>query len=71
MYVVDLYVTYILRTLGIGTALMNQVKSIGYDFGAAQVVWPVHKLNGTAQRFYERLGAGPLMDQYCMGLPVD
>lgn len=57
MYLEDLIVTEELRGKGIGTMLVERLKTEALDRGWNRIIWQVLDWNETAIRFYRRLGA--------------
>lgn len=57
MYLEDLIVTEELRGKGIGTMLVERLKTEALDRGWNRITWQVLDWNETAIRFYRRLGA--------------
>lgn len=57
MYLEDLIVTEELRGKGIGTMLVERLKTEALDRGWNRITWQVLDWNDTAIRFYRRLGA--------------
>lgn len=53
LYLDDLFVAEGSRGAGIGGALLQRVKQIGHDSGAAMVTWMTAADNETAQKLYD------------------
>lgn len=66
----DLFVKAEYRGAGVGKAVMDQLAKIGREAGCGQIMWTVWRPNVAAGRFYTRLGAKELPDEYVMRLPI-
>ncbi|MGE4246976.1 MAG: N-acetyltransferase family protein [Parvibaculaceae bacterium] len=66
----DLFVKAAHRGAGVGKAIMDHLDKIGREVGCEQIMWTVWRPNAAAGRFYTRLGAEELPDEYVMRLPI-
>jgi GNAT superfamily N-acetyltransferase len=53
----DVFVVATQRGLGLGQALMNELRRVCLERGCHRLRWEVESDNAAALRFYERLGA--------------
>lgn len=58
----ELYVTEAARGMGVGHALVEQLRQHAIGFGASAIKWTVLKSNIPAKAFYRSLGGQP--DEY-------
>ena len=56
----DLYVKSCFRHQGVGTALMNGIKTAATRRGYSRIDWAVESGNENAKRLYGRIGAAPI-----------
>jgi GNAT superfamily N-acetyltransferase len=66
VHVADLFVRPVAHRQGIGRALMERVRTIARDHGAAHAFWTVWRKNRAARDFYRRIGAEPFDDEVLM-----
>ncbi len=71
MYIMDLYVAEEHRMRGAGASLMAHARSICRNSDVMEIVWSVYKLNHTARKFYQRLGAKLIDDVDYMYLEIE
>lgn len=62
IYLEDLFVRPGLRGKGIGKALLRHLAHLAVERGCGRVEWAVLDWNDPAIRFYEKLGAAPLVE---------
>ena len=70
LYLIDLFVSEAFRGRGIGEGLMERLAEVGRARGAELMAWSVLTENRPARRFYERVGARYVEDQYVMWRPI-
>jgi GNAT superfamily N-acetyltransferase len=70
LFVADLYVREAARGSGVGSLLLNEVRSIAISNELTQMVWTVWRENAHAIAFYQRFGAHPHHEEMVMLLPV-
>jgi GNAT superfamily N-acetyltransferase len=62
LYLEDLFVQPEYRGQGVGKALLARVAAIAFEQGCARLDWSVLRWNEPAIRFYESLGALPMVE---------
>ena len=62
IYLEDLYVREVWRSLGVGTALLQAVRQLAVARGCGRYEWSVLNWNRRAIDFYEKMGAQPMSE---------
>ncbi len=62
LYLEDLFVTPSLRGKGIGRALLRRVSKLALERDCGRVEWAVLDWNEPAIKFYEKIGAAPMVE---------
>ena len=57
LYLDDIYIQPVYRSLGIGQEMMNRIKEEALQKGCEMVKWEVQIHNESGRKFYENLGA--------------
>jgi hypothetical protein len=70
VFIIDLFVREAFRHRGLASALMERVAAIGRARGADAMFWSVYEPNTPALRFYEALGATPVIGLRFMSLAI-
>ena len=67
----DLFVKQSYRGAGIGSQLVDRLKSIAQDSGCRKLKWQVSWWNGEAIEFYKKLGVGVSSEEWNCQLILD